>query len=54
MAELPSLDICKRYVDMALRDRVSSRLGGVMWMVGLNDLKGIFQLKRFYEITINK
>jgi len=41
MMESPSLEVFKNCVDVALRG--FSRHGGVGWMVGLNDFRGLFQ-----------
>ena len=40
--ESPSLEVFKKCIDVALRDTFSRR-GGVGWMVGLDDLRGLFQ-----------
>ncbi|KAK4823560.1 hypothetical protein QYF61_003304 [Mycteria americana] len=45
VVESPSLEVCKGRVDVALRDVFSGGLGSVTSMVGLNDLKGLFQPK---------
>jgi len=42
VVESPSLEVFKKHVDVALQIRFS-RHGGVGWMVGLNDLRGLFQ-----------
>lgn len=39
----------KRHADVALRDTVSGVLGSVCLMVGVDNFKGLFQPKRFYD-----
>ena len=39
MVESPSLEVFKKIVDVALW----GRHGGVEWVVGLDDLKGLFE-----------
>jgi len=40
--ESPSLEVFKKYIDVALRTRFSRR-GGAGLTVGLDDLRGLFQ-----------
>jgi len=40
--ESPSLEVFKKHVDMTLQD-VVYRHGGLGWIVGLDDLRGLFQ-----------
>jgi len=42
VVELPSLEVFKKIVDVALWD-IISRHGGVWFMVGLDDLSYLFQ-----------
>ena len=42
VVESPSLEVFKKRVDIALQD-MFSRHGGVGCMVGLDDLRGLFQ-----------
>ena len=41
--EVVSMEVFKKYADVALRDVVSGH-GGGGWEVGLGDLRGLFQL----------
>jgi len=45
VVESPSLEAFKRRVDMGLGTWFSGKLGSVRLMVGLHDLKGLFQPK---------
>ncbi|KAK4826031.1 hypothetical protein QYF61_003852 [Mycteria americana] len=45
VVESPSLEVFKRCVYVALRDMINGGLGSVRFMVGLDDLKGLFQPK---------
>lgn len=46
--ELPSPEVLGRHIDMALGDDVSGL--AVLWlMVGLSDLRGLFQTSHFYD-----
>ena len=47
VVESPSLEVFKRRVDPALRDLVELRTVSVRLMVGLDDLQGLFQPRRF-------
>ena len=42
VVESPFLEVIKKCVDAALRDVVVGNTGG-RWMVGLDDLRGLFQ-----------
>ena len=44
VVQSPSLEVFKNHVDMALRDVVSGHGGGGL-VVGLDDLRGLFQYK---------
>ncbi|KAK4811384.1 LOW QUALITY PROTEIN: hypothetical protein QYF61_000568 [Mycteria americana] len=49
VVESPSLEVFKSRVDVVLRERCSGGLGSAGLTVGLDDLKGLFQPKRFYD-----
>ncbi|KAK4817845.1 hypothetical protein QYF61_001007 [Mycteria americana] len=49
VVESPSLEVFKRCLDEVLRTRYSGGLGSVRFMVGLDDLKGLFQPTRFCD-----
>ncbi|KAK4823922.1 hypothetical protein QYF61_008308 [Mycteria americana] len=49
VVESPSLEVFKRRVDVVLVTWFSGGLGNVRLMVELDDLKGLFQPKRFYD-----
>lgn len=51
VVELPSLEVFKRHVDMALRDMIQQYTSSVSWMVGF-DVLGLFQPKPFYDFVI--
>jgi len=53
MVESPSLKVFKRPIDVVLRDIVQWPLRSARLMVGLDDLKGLFQPKRFYGFILN-
>jgi len=54
VVESPSLEVFQRQVDVAFSDIGLVGLGSVRFMAGLYDLKGLFQLKSFYDSTIWK
>lgn len=49
----PSLEVFKRYVDVALRDMVDQWICSVRRIVGLDDLRGLFKPKQFYGSIIS-
>lgn len=52
--EFPSLEVFKKLVDVALGDTVSGEHGGgAGGMVGLNNLKGLFQPEQFHESSFS-
>ena len=51
VVQSPSLEVLKSRVDVALRDMGSGRGGGGL-MVGLGDLRGLFQPSRFCDSMI--
>lgn len=48
----PSLEVFKISVDVALRDMVTGGLGNAGLAVGLNGLRGLFQMKQFYDSVV--
>lgn len=51
VVELPSLEVFKRHVVMALKDMIQQYTSDVSWMVGL-DVLGLSQTKPFYDFVI--
>lgn len=45
VVEPPSLEMLRRYVDLAFRDMIQRWTCSVRWMVGLVNFKGLFQHK---------
>lgn len=52
--ELPSLEVLKRCVDVALGDVGWWWLGHTGLIVGLDDIKGIFQPELFYDFLSSR
>lgn len=52
MIESPSVQVFKRWVNMALKDMAEQWTWlSISLTVGLDDLKGLFQLKWFCDLT---